>query len=484
MFAEREGERIRQTAICCIPHGETTQARRVLEIEDSPESPPRQPTFATVFGSCYNPPLSAMIKYHDRPSGTKDPSWKPFVGYSTNVHRGETLAQVYRFLEEYTIPIKQQVFGDAAAGLELRLGIGSAKELQRPNARKTFKEYLDANGLVCFSINAFPLLDFHARRVKEQVYLPSWMEPERSRWTTAIAEIFTDLLPEGVQGSISTSGGCFRRVAHDRGTSDQMARNYMATLDALLRIEEETGKTIVLAVEPEPDTTLETAHDVVSFFEWNLLPAARDLWSRRGLTPSQIDARLRKLFTVNFDTCHFSVLFQDLVESLRQLWRAGIEVGKVHVTNAIALVNPEQDRAAYTEFREMNEPRYFHQFCARNKARQVVWRGLDLDELPARLTPSNHPPVSEIRSHYHVPVHLKEWRSLQTTRHETVEAVQEVVRTRRTSHLVIETYTWPLLETEDKLVRGIVSEFRWLKRILGKHWPATRDKRQESASRA
>ena len=31
-----------------------------------------------------------------------------------------------------------------------------------------------------------------------------------------------------------------------------------------------------------------------------------------------------------------------------------------------------------------------------------------------------------------------------------------------TTHLVIETYTWPLLVREEDLVKGITREFRWL----------------------
>ena len=41
-----------------------------------------------------------------------------------------------------------------------------------------------------------------------------------------------------------------------------------------------------------------------------------------------------------------------------------------------------------------------------------------------------------------------------------------MLRTRQCEHLVIETYTWPLLEKEDRLVRGIAKEFRWLLKIL------------------
>src|SRR5262249_47204696 len=125
---------------------------------------------------------SAMLKPAKSP-------WKPLLAYSTNVHRGESLAQIYRFLLDYTLPVKERVFGSQKAGLELRLGCGSARDLMKASAQEAFGGFLAEKGLVPFSINAYPLLNFHARRVKEQVFRPSWAESERSRWTTVIAEI-------------------------------------------------------------------------------------------------------------------------------------------------------------------------------------------------------------------------------------------------------------------------------------------------------
>lgn len=401
-------------------------------------------------------------------------AWTPRIGYSTNVHPGETLAQVYTFLRDYTIPINTIVHGKATAGLELRLGLGSAAELRKTAARAKLREFLAENRLVCFSINAFPLRDFHARRVKEQVYLPSWADPERSRATSEIARIFADLLPEGVEGSISTSGGGYRPAGHDPRIFDRMAVQYLETLATLEEIEQKTGKRIVLAVEPEPDTTFEVAHDVVWFTEWHLLPAARKLWGKKESQPGRIEERVRRYFTVNFDTCHFSVLFQDPVESLRQIWRAGLQIGKVHVTNAIRLRNPEKSPQAYAQFRAMHEERYFHQFCGRSARGESVWRGRDLDELPARLTAGNHPAVAELRTHFHVPIHMARWKSLETTRAETRKALSELLHRKLCSHLVIETYTWPLLAKEERLIRGIVSEHRWLRLVLGRHWPGSR----------
>src|SRR5688572_30684663 len=356
-------------------------------------------------------------------------TWHPLIGYSTNVHRGEDLKAIRRYLREYTVPVRDRVYGRGApAGLEL------------------------------FSISAFPLLDFHARRVKEKVYRPSWAEPERARITNDIARILAELLPPGVTGSISTLGGAFRRAPASLRSREGMARGYLDTVRHLARIEEETGRTIVLAAEPEPETTLETVRDVVEFFEGSLLPIA--LGRSRGAGRARAEAELRKFFTVNLDTCHASVLFEDPARSLRDLRKAGIEVGKLHVTSALSVQNPGRS-AAYEDLRSMDEPRYFHQFAGRDAAGAVTWRGLDLDELPPQEEVRRRG-IVEIRSHYHVPLYRRKWKRLDTTREETRRAVLEAAGARRCSHLVVETYTWPLLASEDRLVEGIAREIEWL----------------------
>ena len=385
------------------------------------------------------------------------------LGYSTNVHKGETLDQVYRFLRDFTLPIKRNVFGRGRGGLELRIGIGVARELREEAARTAFKHFLDANGLVLFSVNAFPLLDFHAPRVKERVYEPSWAEEERSRWTSLICEILADLLPQGLTGTVSTLGGAFRR--EDPAIFRRLAAGYLRVIEALARLEDERGKTVVLAVEPEPCTTFEDARDVIEFFESHLVPMARE--RGRGASRRGLEDRLRKFFTVNFDTCHLSVLFEDLKGNLEAFRRAGIEVSKIHVTSAIRLENPLSRPKAYREFRRRREPRYLHQFCGKNATGRVIWRGLDLDELPRRLEPERSPNIVELRSHYHVPLHLKHLGLLQTTREETAEAVIDAVQRGRCKQLVLETYTWPFLAREGDLVRGITREFRWLQDLLG-----------------
>ena len=172
------------------------------------------------------------------------------------------------------------------------------------------------------------------------------------------------------------------------------------------------------------------------------------------------------MFSVNVDTCHLSVLFEDQVNSLRTLERAGMRLGKVHVTNAVALRNPYRSPAAFEDLRGMNEPKYFHLFCGVDADGKSSWREPDLDRLPRRLDRATHPSVSEIRSHFHVPLYLRRYRRLHTTRDETELALREIVRRRSCPHLVFETYTWPILtgrkNQRQKLIDGITREYRWL----------------------
>ncbi len=391
--------------------------------------------------------------------------WVPHLGYSTNVHRGENLDAVRRSLSDYTVPIRRRVFGNERCGLELRLGIDTARDLQTSRSRLEFRDFLDECGLELFSVNAYPLTDFHARRVKETVYQPSWAQADRARWTNKIARIADDVAPEGLAVSISTLGGCFRRHEHGPSTFAKLATNFLKSCEAFLDITERSGRDVTLAVEPEPETTFETAAEVVEFFEGHLLPRALERWKKRGRR-SRIETDLRRVFSVNVDTCHLSVLFEDQVKSLRLLDRAGMRLGKVHVTNAVALRNPFRSPRAYEDLRAMDEPRYFHQLCARDSRGKIIWRELDLDRLPRKLSRDAHPDTAEIRSHFHVPLYLKRHRRLYTTRAETEEALREIVRRRSCPHLVFETYTWPLLtgrrNRREKLIDGITREYRWL----------------------
>ncbi len=411
---------------------------------------------------------SRALSSRQPPAAGRQPPRDLLLAYSMNVHPGESLAEVRRALARYAVPIRDRVFGPRPGGVELRIGIGAARDLLERGAREDLRAFLGESNLHVFSINAYPLLDFQARRVKEDAYRPPWTDRARPLWTRRIARILAGLLDPSLTGSVSTLGGTYRAWGHGPAVEERIARGYLEVVEELQRIEERTGKRIVLAVEPEPDTTFETAEDLISFFEDRLVPTARARWPRRGR--EKTEEVLRRHFTVNLDTCHLSVVFRCPAREMEKLARAGISIGKVHVTSAIALPRPGKAPRAWREFLGLGEPRYLHQVRGVGPRGKVVFSSPDLDLVPLDL--AGTPGLAEVRSHFHVPVYSAGWGGLRTTRDETREAVERAVKKGECRQLVIETYTWPVLSAGmrrsggDPLIDGIAREFRWLLEVV------------------
>ena len=126
--------------------------------------------------------------------------------YCANIHPGETLTKVAENLRTHAVAVKQEVSPDAPMGVGLRLSRRAADALtEKPGRLKRFRRLLDKCGLYAFTINGFPYGNFHRQRVKDQVYKPDWRTPERRIYTERLGSILAQLLPEGAEGSISTS---------------------------------------------------------------------------------------------------------------------------------------------------------------------------------------------------------------------------------------------------------------------------------------
>ena len=146
------------------------------------------------------------------------------------------------------------------------------------------RAFLRAHDLYVFTINGFPYGPFHGRPVKEQVYLPDWLDPERLAYTDRLADILAALVPEGVEGTISTVPGAFAPRVHGDADQARMARAMLDHVAHLVRIRRDTGRRMALALEPEPCCFLETISETVVFFERHLFSTRRVArWrARRG----------------------------------------------------------------------------------------------------------------------------------------------------------------------------------------------------------
>src|SRR3954447_8453930 len=125
------------------------------------------------------------------------------LSYCTNVHPGRSLAEVVAGLDDFTVPVRENLGEPLAAGLWLAQPV--IEELVSPgDAVERFASGIADRGLTCFTLNAFPYGDFHGPRVKENVYIPDWADPRRLEYTSRCAEVLARLMPVGCEGSIST----------------------------------------------------------------------------------------------------------------------------------------------------------------------------------------------------------------------------------------------------------------------------------------
>jgi hypothetical protein len=275
------------------------------------------------------------------------------TGYCTNVHAGADLDQVVANLKRFAIPVRQQFCPTEPLGIGLWLSASAARKLISDRRLPELAGWLGQSGLLPFTLNGFPYGDFHRDVVKHQVYLPAWHEKERTEYTRNLAAILHGLLPAGFEGSISTLPLAWATPEPPLEQLQQAATALARLAEHLARFEQETGRLIHIDLEPEPGCILQRSGDVVRFFEHYLLRPGRD------------EHLLRRHVRVCHDICHAAVMFEEQSDVLERYLSAGIAVGKIQVSSAVAL---DLDQAGATERAEalrqlagFDEPRYLHQ---------------------------------------------------------------------------------------------------------------------------
>src|ERR1700733_16084095 len=202
--------------------------------------------------------------------------------YCTNIHAGESWPDIRASLDAHVPAIKAAVAPDRPLGIGLRLSAQAAALARQPKEFEAFHAQLAALGAYVFTINAFPFGPFHGVRVKEHVYLPDWRSAERVAFTADSAAVLAAILPDGLDGSISTVPGAFKPNGKETGAAAAMAARMIEAVADLVLTERHTGKRIALALEPEPCCFLETVDESIAFFETELFrPETLDLLAAR-----------------------------------------------------------------------------------------------------------------------------------------------------------------------------------------------------------
>lgn len=379
------------------------------------------------------------------------------LAYCSNVHPSETAEGVAAQLSRFAAPVRARL-GVDSLGVGLWLAAPAAQNLlEDPRALSSLCARLEGHGLEVVTLNGFPYTAFHAPVVKKAVYSPDWTDPRRAEYTLTLARLLARLLPDGVEtGTISTVPLGWRE--------DWTGEDTRIACDALNRVAEglealadESGRRILLALEPEPGCAVETTEGLAEALE--------------GVDGRWVGACL--------DACHMAVQFEEPAKSVNLLKDAGVPIFKAQLSSALKVADPVSPRARET-LEGFAEPRFLHQ------TRERTLDGVaGVDDLPEALA-GGLPGSSEWRVHFHVPIHHP---GEDTTQRELVEALDALVGGEEpvTRHLEVETYTWTVLPRaerptdDDGLIEGLARELAWTKDRLdglglrapgnGRTWP-------------
>ncbi len=382
------------------------------------------------------------------------------LSYCTNVHPGQTVAEVADGLQRFTLPAAREFGSPLAAGLWLAESVIRELITQTDRVHR-LAEHVASLGLATYTLNAFPFGNFHSERVKENVYLPDWTEPARLEYTWNCARVLAELIhvtfPSSADGSLSTVPLGFKSLATAAGFESNCIQNLIELSRRLARLKSETGQTIRLAIEPEPCCVLETTAETVAFFERLRTRAAAE---------QALDA-VQEHLGVCYDVCHQSVEFEDVAASIATLEREQIRINKVHITCALQLPRPGDNPAAREALSHFVEPRYLHQTFARLPSGEVR-SVLDLSADLAKQPPADFAQADCWRIHFHVPVDAEQIGPLETTRADLKKALEAVKKLDYSPHLEVETYTWNVLPDANKpdLVTGLARELSATRQLL------------------
>ena len=386
--------------------------------------------------------------------------------YCTNIHAADGWDAVNANIRRFAPALKRRLSPSGPFGIGLRLSARDARELLEGDRLDEFRRFLDAGGLYVALINGFPHGSFHRTAVKADVYAPDWRDEERVRYTLDLVTILARLLPEGLDGGVSTAPLSYKAWVHD---SDPRAfvPNIVRVAEAMARERQRTGARIHLDIEPEPDCLIETSDEFLDFFDRRLLPDGAPLLAASlGCDLESAREQLRDHVTICVDCCHFAVEYEDPAAALERVRSAGVRVGRVQLSSALKIVFPRDETSCATlleRLRRFADSTYLHQVI---EQRDGALR--HFPDLGVALDRRESPAGAEWRVHFHVPLFTAEYDGLGSTQDYVQQVLDIARRTRFANHFEIETYTWDVLPAGLKidLLDSIGREYEWVLKYL------------------
>ncbi|MEL6581832.1 MAG: metabolite traffic protein EboE [Cyanobacteria bacterium J06621_12] len=388
--------------------------------------------------------------------------------YCTNIHPGETWAEVESNLKQYIPQLKSRLSPHEPFGIGLRLADIAAQELLTGNNLADFKAWLESEDLYVFTLNGFPFGSFHHQVVKDKVYAPDWTKSDRLNYTLQLIEILTVLLPDNLDGGISTLPISYkpwwRNTEEKERVLQEGSLNLAQAIAKLIKVKQTTSKVIHIDLEPEPDGMLENTQEIIDYFQDYLIPvASKYLQTQQGIDSVTAADLIREHIRVCYDTCHFAVEYEQPANIISSFQAAGIKIGKIQLSSAIKINIPrelDKRKAILAKLTPFAESTYLHQVIANHGEGDLK----HYDDLGDALKHFLSTDATEWRTHFHVPIFLSRYQLFESTQDHISQLLQMLPNQAIGHHLEIETYTWEVLPSEMKLdiSTSIEREYQWI----------------------
>jgi hypothetical protein len=395
------------------------------------------------------------------------------LSYCSNIHPGETWAATFQNLKIYIPEVRTRLLHEGSFGIGLRLSHTATLLLEKPENLQEFQDWLEQENAYVFTLNCFPFGDFHRLPVKEKVHFPDWTTRDRRDYTKRAFRILAQLLPEGMEGGISTSPLSYRYWFKTQeklqAAIETATQHLLEVVVELIQIRQNTGKNLHLDIEPEPDGILENSAEMITFFTGWLLPKGKKyLAEQLGYSPQEAQKAILNHIQVCYDVCHFAIVYEKPADTFTKFTAHGIKIGKIQISAALKVLMPPELAKRVTMNRNLKpfaESTYLHQVIGRRENGALT----KYSDLPQALEKLVETTDQEWRIHFHVPVFLENYGAFSSTQTEILTVLKELVANPSiTQHLEVETYTWEVLPEDISLSLGesISRELSWVMKNL------------------
>ncbi|MGY6648588.1 metabolite traffic protein EboE [Wenyingzhuangia sp. IMCC45574] len=389
------------------------------------------------------------------------------LSYCTNIHAGESWEATFKNIQKYVLGVKQNIVPEEAFGIGLRLSNEASIELNQAEKIEEFKEWLLENNMYVFTMNGFPYGNFHQEEIKDQVHAPDWTTQDRKNYTIRLFDILAEVIPVNVTGGISTSPISYKfwHLTDEKleETKNKACEYLINVVAHLIDIKKETGKSLHLDIEPEPDGVIEDTEEFIAYYNNYLIAKGVDILAQKNkITKKEAEQAIREHIQLCFDICHSAVEYENIAEVVTTVKAQNIQIGKIQLSAALKcqLNKNESIEVLKNNLKPFHEPSYLHQAVIKSKDGKLT-KYADLDVAIDDITTDE---FEEIRTHFHVPIFLAAYQNLQSTQDDLISSLQLWKENEYSEHLEIETYTWDVLpnQMQTNITDAVTREVNWV----------------------